>query len=107
MESMKNLVHLLLHQLSLRSDKSGFYVKQDGAFKGVTFLECFHEVQALAIGLKSLGVVHGDRVALLSNNCLAWAVSDLAILSLGAINVPKPYGFTRSRAMIISHTSVV
>ena len=88
MESMKNLVHLLLHQLSVRSDRAGFYIKQDGAFQGVTFLKCFHDVQALALGLKSLGIVHGDRVALLSHNCLAWAVSDLAILSLGAINVP-------------------
>lgn len=88
MESMKNLVHLLLHQLSVRSDRAGFYIKQDGAFHGVTFLKCFHDVQALALGLKSLDIVHGDRVALLSNNCLAWAVSDLAILSLGAINVP-------------------
>jgi long-chain acyl-CoA synthetase len=88
MESMKNLVHLLLHQLSVRSDRAGFYIKQDGAFHGVTFLQCFHDVQALALGLKSLGIVHGDRVALLSNNCFAWAVSDLAILSLGAINVP-------------------
>ncbi len=88
MESMKNLVHLLLHQLSVRSDRAGFYVKQDGVFHGVSFLSCFHDVQALALGLKNLGVVHGDRVALLSHNCLAWAVSDLAILSLGAINVP-------------------
>jgi long-chain acyl-CoA synthetase len=88
MESMKNLVHLLLHQLSVRGDRVGFYVKQEGSFHGVSFLSCFHDVQGLALGLQGLGIAHGDKVALLSHNRLAWAVSDLAILSLGAINVP-------------------
>jgi len=37
--------------------------------------------------LKQSGISKGDSVALLSYNCLDWIVSDLAILSLGAITV--------------------
>jgi len=85
---MKNLVHLLLHQLSVRGERIGFYLKKEGAYRGVTFLECFHDVQSLALGLKSIGVSHGHKVALISHNRFEWAVSDLAILSLGAVNVP-------------------
>ena len=45
-------------------------------------------VRALALGLASLGVEPGDRVALLSENRPEWSIADLAILSLGAVNVP-------------------
>ncbi len=85
---MKNLVHLLLHQLSLRGERTGFYIKENGAYRGLTFLDAFQRVQSLALGLSKLGVVAGDKVALISHNRFEWAVSDLAILSLGAINVP-------------------
>ncbi|HEX8145409.1 MAG TPA: long-chain fatty acid--CoA ligase [Pyrinomonadaceae bacterium] len=50
-----------------------------------TFIE---RVRSLAIGLAGLGVKAGDRVALLSENRPEWSIADLAILSLGAVNVP-------------------
>ena len=45
-------------------------------------------VRAIAAGLAALGVGRGDRVALLSENRPEWSMTDLAILSLGAVNVP-------------------
>jgi long-chain acyl-CoA synthetase len=45
-------------------------------------------VRHIALGLAALGIKPGDRVALLSENRPEWSMSDLAILSLGAINVP-------------------
>lgn len=45
-------------------------------------------VRHVALGLADLGVKPGDRVALLSENRPEWSIADLAILSLGAINVP-------------------
>ena len=53
--------------------------------KAETFVE---RVQHVALGLAALGIRRGDRVALLSENRPEWSISDLAILSLGAINVP-------------------
>jgi long-chain acyl-CoA synthetase len=51
--------------------------------------EVFNErVRHIALGLADLGVRGGDRVALLSENRPEWSIVDLAILSLGAINVP-------------------
>jgi long-chain acyl-CoA synthetase len=51
--------------------------------------EAFAErVRHIALGLSELGVTSGDRVALLSENRPEWSIVDLAILSLGAINVP-------------------
>src|ERR1700742_4573668 len=50
-----------------------------------TFVE---RVKNCALGLASLGIRPGDRIALLSENRPEWSIVDLAILSLGAINVP-------------------
>ncbi len=50
-----------------------------------TFVE---RVRNVALGLAELGVKPGDRIALLSENRPEWSIADLAILSLGAINVP-------------------
>jgi len=48
----------------------------------------FSATAALAEALAGLGVTHGARVVLLSNNRPEWHVADLAILALGAVNVP-------------------
>lgn len=45
-------------------------------------------VKNLALGLAEMGIKPGDRIALLSENRPEWSIADLAILSLGAINVP-------------------
>jgi long-chain acyl-CoA synthetase len=45
-------------------------------------------VRHVALGLVSLGIKAGDRVALLSENRPEWSITDLAILSVGAVNVP-------------------
>lgn len=50
-----------------------------------TFVE---RVRNVALGLAELGIKPGDRIALLSENRPDWSIADLAILSLGAINVP-------------------
>ncbi len=50
-----------------------------------TFVE---RVRNVALGLAAMGIKPGDRIALLSENRPEWSIADLAILSLGAINVP-------------------
>lgn len=45
-------------------------------------------VRHVALGLAELGIKAGDRVALLSENRPEWSIADLAMLSLGAVNVP-------------------
>ena len=42
----------------------------------------------LSLGLLSLGIRSGDRVGLVAENRLEWIIADLAIASIGAIDVP-------------------
>jgi long-chain acyl-CoA synthetase len=58
------------------------------AWKPITSAEAYGRVRALAARLAALGVVKGDRVALLSENRWEWPVTDFAALALGAVDVP-------------------
>ena len=48
----------------------------------------FASTCALAGALAELGVAAGDRVLLLSDNRPEWHMVDLAVLDLGAVDVP-------------------
>ncbi len=60
-----------------------------GAFVPVTFIQLQERSRALALALRELGVKRGDAVGLLSDNRPEWLSSDLAVLSLGAADVPR------------------
>jgi len=64
------------------------YRDDSGQYVDVSSEEALRRVKALRMGLKSLGVQPGDKVALLSENRIEWALADLGILCSGAISVP-------------------
>ncbi|HEX8492718.1 MAG TPA: long-chain fatty acid--CoA ligase [Pyrinomonadaceae bacterium] len=63
-------------------------LKRAGQWVNISGEEFIRRVRHVALGLSELGIKAGDRVALLSENRPDWSITDLAILSLGAINVP-------------------
>ncbi len=62
--------------------------KQSGKYVSLTYEETAEQVKKFAAGLISLGINKGDRIALLSEGCSNWVISELGILHAGAINVP-------------------
>jgi len=67
--------------LVLEKDKTKTY-------KEITYSEIKVLVNNFSTGLMELGVLKGDRLALLSEGRSEWLVSELGMLYLGAINVP-------------------
>ena len=59
-----------------------------GQWQPVTARQLYHRVRALAHALQGMGVGKGDRVAILAENRWEWAVTDFAVLALGAVDVP-------------------
>ncbi len=62
--------------------------KENGQYKGLSFTEIKERVYQFATGLMAMGVEKGDRIALLSEGSSEWLISELAILYLGAIDIP-------------------
>ena len=62
--------------------------KRDGEWHHISSEAFISRVRHLSLGLAQLGIRSGDRVAVLSENRPEWSIADLAILSLGAVNVP-------------------
>ena len=60
-----------------------------GAFVPKTYAELQKEVRQLALALKAHGVERGDNIGIISDNRPEWLAADLAILSLGAADVPR------------------
>lgn len=55
----------------------------------VTYSKLFEDILLLSRAFRQHGITKGDKVMLLSDNRYAWIVTDLAIMSLGAVNVPR------------------
>jgi len=62
--------------------------KENGRWKDIGARAFEEDVWALSIGLRELGLVPGDRVALLSENRPEWAVTDYACLAARCADVP-------------------
>ncbi|BEV73288.1 MULTISPECIES: long-chain fatty acid--CoA ligase [unclassified Paludibacterium] len=50
--------------------------------------ETVKTVDLLSLGLMHHGIEPGDRVAIAAENCLEWALVDLALQQIGAVSVP-------------------
>ncbi len=84
----KNLVLDFQASVSKLRHRTCWRFYRQGRWHRWSWLEVWDRVRDLALGLKSLGVAKGDRVAILSGTRVEWSLSDLAVLSLGAVAVP-------------------
>ncbi|MCC5915313.1 MAG: long-chain fatty acid--CoA ligase [Balneolaceae bacterium] len=63
-------------------------VKRDGKWIDTSVSDFTTKVKHFALGLYELGVRPGDKVSIHSENSTEWLICDLAILSIGAADVP-------------------
>ena len=55
---------------------------------GVKYKELKDKVNSLSSFLKEQGIIHGDKVAILSENSVNWGIAYFAITTIGAVAVP-------------------
>src|SRR5665647_2932073 len=77
-------------------DKKFLFRKVNGVFEGISYQEFKVETENFALGLAALGVKRGDKVAIMAENRPEWVYSDMAILGLGAVDVPLSYTHLRA-----------
>jgi long-chain acyl-CoA synthetase len=62
--------------------------KVEKEYRGISFAEYRRNVELFALGLASIGIRKNDKVAIIAENRPEWVIADMAIVSLGAVNVP-------------------
>jgi long-chain acyl-CoA synthetase len=70
-------------------DKPDALNYKDGErWQSISSKEFVHRAELITLGLYSLGIRQGDRVAILSQNCYQWTITDVGCLFGGYISVP-------------------
>jgi long-chain acyl-CoA synthetase len=62
--------------------------KRDGEWRPISSHEFLTRSENLALGMRSLGLTRGDRVAILAGNCPKWTIADAACQLSGIVDVP-------------------
>jgi long-chain acyl-CoA synthetase len=81
----KSVPQLFLDRVAKRPDAVALRYKDLGLYQEVTWRKYRDEVEAFALGLISLGVEPGDRIAIMGDPCWEYFVADMAGLAVGAI----------------------
>src|SRR5262249_29744899 len=85
---MDSIPGLLLEASRHYSKPNALQYKQTGHWINGSTQDFIAHVEEGFHALQALGIRAGDRVAVLSENCVEWAVCDYASQSLGAVVVP-------------------
>lgn len=85
---LKTVPQRVLHQLDSNPDNAALSSKKDGRYCAVSSREAAAQIRAYGQGLISLGVVSGDRVAVMAPNGPEWVYADQGAMAAGAVTVP-------------------
>jgi long-chain acyl-CoA synthetase len=96
----ENLVDMFERSVKAYGPRELFGTKKNGRWVWTTYAEMGKLVDDFRGGLASIGIKNGDRVCIISNNRVEWAVIAYACMGLGAAVVPmyeaqlpKEWGF--------------
>ena len=101
----ETICHKFVGSKSRPSKKPAIIAARNRLWFEVTWSEYYENAENLACGLSNLGIGPGDSVAIFSNTRFEWAVSDMAIMGLGAITVPIYQSSTAEEVKFILNNS--
>ncbi len=84
----QNLVEMQRNACQVHHKRKMYGTKLGKSYIWTTYGEFGRLVDEFRGGLASLGVSRGDKVAVIANNCVEWAVGAYAVYGLGAHYVP-------------------
>jgi len=87
-EMPQTIPHFCIESFRRNAKADALAFRLGDVWRRISGADAIERIRRIAIGLKSLGVQAGDRVAIISENRPEWSLTDLAILSLRAVTVP-------------------
>lgn len=84
----KTLIDLFESSVEKYGDKTFLLEKRHHRFEPTTYAETREQALKVGAGLVASGIRPSDKVAILSEGCNAWIISELGLFYAGAISVP-------------------
>ncbi len=85
---INKLFEIPTHQLNTNPKKRAFGMKIKGKWEFISIQQYIDQINQLSRGLLSIGIKKGDNIGVISNNRTEWCILDMALLQIGAVNVP-------------------
>jgi len=85
---MKTIIDLLENSVQQYASNPYLFEKKTDRYESITYRETKDQSYKVAAGLLALGIMKGDRIALLSEARTDWVISELGVMHTGAISVP-------------------
>ena len=101
----QNLAQMFFNKRDQLPDKAAYRYKKNGRWISVSYKEAADQAERIAAALLKAGLKKGDKAAVLSNNCMEWALIDYAVISTGAVLVPiYPSLMAEQIAFLLKHS---
>jgi long-chain acyl-CoA synthetase len=96
----QSLAEMFLSQAKRYGERVLYRFARDGRWESSTWKDALSQVREIALGLVSLGIKKGDRVAIFSANRVDWSLIDWANICIKALTVPV---YASSTSAQLSH----
>ncbi|MCL2294222.1 MAG: AMP-binding protein [Spirochaetes bacterium] len=86
-------------------DAPALYVKdKEGKFESILRKDFYRKIETAGAGFLEIGLKRGEHIGIISDNRKEWIISDLAIMGLGAADVPRGSDSTAAEiTFILNH----
>ena len=96
---------MFLRTYAQYKERKAFVYRVENQEFEVTYAKLFDDVLLLSRALRAKKVEKGSKVMFLCDNRYEWMVTDLALISLGAISIPRGCDTpTQELEFILSHS---
>ena len=108
-KEIKRLFDFAYFQLENYDLEKSLVSKKDGKWEVTSSRQFIEKANQISKGLLSLGIKPNDKIAIIStSNRTEWNILDVAVLQIGAINVPiYPTSSKENYEYIFNHAEVV
>lgn len=103
--TIPELFFFLTDEYGLTTPNNLLYTKVNGKYEGISYKQFKTETVNFANGLAALGIKKNDKLAIISENRPEWVYSDMAMIGLGAVNVPLYPSLTTESMQFILNNS--
>jgi long-chain acyl-CoA synthetase len=87
-QTIPEIYQMLIEKYGGKNSHPVFRQKTEEGYQPISYDTLQLKTESFSLGLAALGIKAGDNVGIISENRPEWIYTDLAILSLGAVDVP-------------------